>query len=309
MPANAFLTTASIGNREDLIDMIYNVAPTDTPLISMMDKVEATSTTHEWQRDTLDTPANNTTAEGADATYTAITPTQRLSNQTQIARKTFSISDTQEKVRTAGRKSEIRYQTIVKGKALRKDMELSLIENGTQTTGATRQARGLRGWLQTNNSLGATGVAPVSIGGNTAPTDGTLRTFTESHLRDGVRLAYLQGGNPAVLMLHPTIKQNAGATFVGGGTRFVQIADKRLESTFDFYEHDFGTLKVVPNRVMSRTRDAYCVDPDMVALAVLRDMETTELARIGSARNYMIECEYTLEMREERAHSAIRDLQ
>lgn len=309
MPTNAYLTTAAIGNREDLTDVIYNTAPTDTPLINMMDKVEATGVTHEWQRDTLDTPANNSVAEGADATYTAITPTQRLSNQTQIARKTFSVSDTQERVRKAARKSEIRYQTVLKGKALRKDMELSLIENPTLTTGSTRQARGLRGWLQSNNSLGVGGVAPVAIGGNTAPTDGTLRTFGESHLRDGVRLAYLSGGNPTTLMLHPTIKQNAGAAFTGGGTRFVQIADKKLESTFDFYEHDFGTLEVVPNRVMSRTREGYLVDPDMVALAVLRDMETTELARIGAARNYMVETEYTLECREERAHACLRDLQ
>lgn len=309
MPANAFLTTAAIGNREDLIDMIYNVAPTDTPLISMVDKVEATATTHEWQRDTLDTPAVNAVAEGLDATYTAITPTQRLSNQTQIARKTFSVTDTQEKVRKAGRKSEIRYQTVLKGKALRKDMELALVENPTLTTGATRVARGLRGWIQTNNSLGATGVAPVAVGGNTAPTDGTLRTFTEAILRDGVRLAYLAGGNPTTMMVHPTIKQNAGATFTGGGTRFVTIADKRMESTFDFYEHDFGVLKVVPNRVMSRSREAYILDPDMVALAVLRDMQTTELARIGSAQNYMMEAEFTLEMREERAHACLRDLQ
>jgi hypothetical protein len=76
-------------------------------------------------------------------------------------------------VRKAGRKSEIRYQTVLKGKALRKDMELSLIENPTLTTGATRQARGLRGWLQSNNSLGVGGVAPVAIGGNTAPTTTT----------------------------------------------------------------------------------------------------------------------------------------
>jgi hypothetical protein len=248
-------------------------------------------------------------AEGADATYTAVTPTQRLSNQTQIARKTFSVSDTQEKVRKAGRKSEIRYQTVKNGKALRKDMELALIENPTLTTGATRVARGVRGWLQTNNSLGVDGVAPVAVGGNTAPTNGTLRTFTEAILRDGVRLAYLAGGNPDVLMLHPTIKQNAGAAFTGNGTRFVTIADKRMESTFDFYEHDFGTLKIVPNRVMSRTREGYILDPEMMALAVLRDMETTELARIGSAQNYMMEAEFTLEMREERAHAALRDLQ
>jgi len=309
MPANAFLTNAAIGNREDLIDIIYNVAPTDTPFISMMDKVEATAVTHEWQRDTLAAPANNAVAEGADATYTAVAVTQRLSNQTQISRKTFSISDTQEKVRTAGRKSEIRYQTIKQGKELRKDMELALIENPTLTVGATRQARGLRGWLQSNNSLGVSGVAPVSVGGNTAPTNGTLRNFDETILRTGIRLAYLAGGNVSTLMLHPTIKQNMGATFNGGGTKFVSVADKKLTASFDFYEGDFGVIKVVANRVMQSTREAYLVDPDMVALAVLRDMETTELARIGSASNFMLETEYTLECREERAHAALRDLQ
>jgi hypothetical protein len=118
MPTNAFLTTAAIGFREDLIDVIYNTSPADTPFISMIDKVKADAVTHEWQRDVLTAPASNSVAEGADASYTAITPTQRLSNQTQISRKTFSISDTQERIIKAGRKSEIRYQLIKQGKEL-----------------------------------------------------------------------------------------------------------------------------------------------------------------------------------------------
>ena len=205
MPANAFLTTVAIGNREDLIDGIYHTAPTDTPLVSMMDKVQATATTHEWQRDTLDTPANNTTAEGADAIYTAITPTQRLSNQTQISRKTFSVSHTQEKVSKAGRKSDIRMQTVKQGKEMRKDMEVAVVENPTLTTGATRVCRGLRGWTQTNNSLGASpGAAPV-INTNTGPVDGTLRTFTEPLLRTVHRLVYQAGGNATMLMVPPVL--------------------------------------------------------------------------------------------------------
>lgn len=45
LPANTFATYASIGNREDLEDVIYNVAPTDTPFVSQMTertKVKAT---------------------------------------------------------------------------------------------------------------------------------------------------------------------------------------------------------------------------------------------------------------------------
>lgn len=307
MPANTFLTTAAIGNREDLVDIIYNTSPTDTPFISAIDKVQAEATTHEWQRDTLVTPASNAVAEGADASYTAITPKQRLSNQTQIARKTFSVSDTQERVSKAGLKSDIRYQLVKQGKELRKDMELALIENPTLTTGATRVARGLRGWIVTNNSLGATGAAPSFLT-NTAPTDGTPRAFTEALLRTVVLGAYSNGGNPTMLMMAPVQKQVVSSTFTGNGTKFIKGETRELAAAYDVYQSDFGTFKLVPNRVMQRTREAYLVDPDMAALAVLRDMQDQELARIGSARNYMIESEFTLEMREERAHGAVRDL-
>lgn len=308
MPANAFLTNAAIGNREDLVDIIYNTAPTDTPLISAIDKVKATAVTHEWQRDVLATPANNAVAEGADATYNAITPTQRLSNQTQISRKTFSISDTQERVSKAGRKSEIRYQTIKQGKELRKDMELALIENPTLTTGATRQTRGLRGWLVTGSSSGATGATPNFVT-NTAPTDGTLRTFTEALMRSAALSAYTNGGNISMLMVHPSIKQNISATFTGAGTKFIKGETNQLNTAWDVIKTDFGDLDIVPNRVMQRTREAYYIDPDLCALAVLRDMEDQELARIGSARNFMIESEYALEVREERGMACTRDIQ
>lgn len=307
MPANAFLTTAAIGNREDLTDVIWNTAPTDTPLLSSIERVSATAVTHEWQRDVLAAPANNAVAEGADATYTAITPTQRLSNQTQISRKSFSISDTQEAVKTAGRPSDIRYNTVKQGKELKKDMEVACIENPTFTTGATRQTKGLRGFCVTNNSLGASGVAPAFP--NTAPTDGTLRGFTEAILRTIVLGAYNNGGNPKMLMVAPTIKQVMSGGFVGNGTRFVKTEAKKLVSAYDIYESDFGAFDVVPNRCMQRTREAYLVDPDLVALAVLRDMQTDEMARIGSARNFIIESEYALEVREERGLACARDIQ
>jgi hypothetical protein len=308
MPANAFLTNVAIGNREDLVEMIWNTAPTDTPLISMCDKVKADAVTHEWQRDVLATPASNAVAEGADASYTAVTVTQRLSNQTQISRKTFSISDTQERVMKAGRKSEIRYQLVKQGKELRKDMELACLENPTLTTGATRVTRGLRGWVATNNSLGVGGVAPAPLT-NTGPTDGTLRTFTETLLRAAILGAYQNGGNVTALLVHPSMKQTISSTFTGNGTKFIPGQDKELFAAYDVYQSDFGSFKIVPNRVMSRSRDAYLVDPDLVALAVLRDMEDQELARIGAARNYMLETEYALEVREERGLAAVRDIQ
>ncbi len=308
MPANAFLTSAAIGNREDLVDVIWNTAPSDTPLLSSIDKVDATAVTHEWQRDVLRAPGTaSLVAEGADATYTAVTPTQRLSNPCQINRVTFSISDTQEVVKKAGRPSEIRYQTVKQGKELRKDMELAAIENPVFVAAGTRQARGLRGWCATNPGLGAGGVAP-NISTNVGPTDGTLRALTEPLLRTAILGAYSNGGDVDMLMVTPSHKQTISTTFTGNGQKFIKGEDRKLQAAYDIYYGDFGDFKIVPNRNMVRTREAYLVDDSLVAVAMLRDMKSEELARIGSARNFMIESEWTMEFREERGLAAIRDL-
>lgn len=308
MPANAYLTSAAIGNREDLTDVIWNTAPSETPLMSSIDKVQASGVTHEWQRDTLRAPGTaSLVAEGADATYTAVTPTQRLSNPCQINRVTFSISDTQEAVKKAGRSSEVRYQTVKQGKELRKDMELAAIENPVFVASGTRQTRGLRGWTTTNPGLGVSGVAP-NISTNVAPTDGTLRALTEALLRTAVLGSFNNGGNATMLMVTPSHKQTISSTFTGNGTKFIKGEDRKLQAAYDIYNSDFGDFKIVPNRNMVRTREAYLVDGDLAAVAMLRDMKSEELARIGSARNFMIESEWALQLREERGMAAIRDL-
>ena len=52
-PTNTFDTYDSIGEREDLSDVIYNISPTDTPFLSSAAKTKATAVLHEWQTDSL----------------------------------------------------------------------------------------------------------------------------------------------------------------------------------------------------------------------------------------------------------------
>ena len=47
MPTNTFNTYEAIGNREDLIDKIYKTSPTETPLLSSMERVKASAVNHE----------------------------------------------------------------------------------------------------------------------------------------------------------------------------------------------------------------------------------------------------------------------
>lgn len=44
---NTFLTYSSIGNREDLTDLIKNISPTKTPFMSAIGTTEASAVTHE----------------------------------------------------------------------------------------------------------------------------------------------------------------------------------------------------------------------------------------------------------------------
>lgn len=308
-PTNTFQTYQAKGAREDLANVIYRIAPTETPFLSAIAKVDSEATFHEWQTQDLASAGANAQIEGDDATNIAATPTVRLGNYTQIMTKTVVTSGTQDEVKKAGRGSELSYQVSLKGLELKRDMEFALCQNSTFNAGAAgtaRQLRGLEGWVATNADYGVGGAAPVYNGGNTAPTDGTARAFTESSLKTVLQLIWVQGGKPDLLMMGGTQKQTF-STFTGGSTRYDVSEDKKVTAAVDVYISDFGTIKAVPNR-FQRARTAFAVQTDMFALATLRPMRTVPLAKTGDSEKRMLITEVTLEARQEKSSGAIRDL-
>ena len=105
-----FRTYTAIGQREDLSNTIFNIAPTETPVVSSIGKTKATATYHEWQTDTLAAASAGGLVEGADASGASDTHTVRVGNRTQIQGKTVHISGTLDAVDKAGRKTETAYQ-------------------------------------------------------------------------------------------------------------------------------------------------------------------------------------------------------
>jgi hypothetical protein len=305
VPTNTYQSTAAVGNREDLTDMIYRITPTDTPFMSMIGKGKATSTKHEWQTQALATPSNNVRSEGDDASNGAVTPTVRLNNYTQISDKTVQVSGTQEAVVSAGRKSEMGTQMMLKSLELRNDMEVGLTQNNVAVTGAARQSRGLVGFLGDNVDAGAGYVAPNYVT-NVAQTDGTQAAFTESRLKNALQKIYTAGGDPSVIMLPPLAKQTF-STFTGGNTRQDKSEDKKVVAATDVYVSDFGDLKAVPNRRM-RTRDVAILQPDMWAVAFLRPFFTQDLAKTGDSIRKQLLVEYTLEAKNPAANGAVVDI-
>lgn len=305
---NTFTTYAAIGQREDLSDVIDIISPTDTPFYSMLKKSKASARFFEWQTDALAAAANNAQIEGDDVTsFTAVTPTTRWGNYTQISTKNFIISDTEEVVDKAGRKSEIAHQTKKKLAELKRDAETALIGNTTFNAGAlgtARQTRGLAGWI-TQGSVGAgAGVFPVPST-NTAPVAGTPRAFTEALVKSAMQVAYTAGGAPTTLLVRPSDKVLASA-FAGNATRFEQADSGELNAAFDVYVTDFGRLKIVPDRFQDAA--AYLIDPEHVSFKTLRNVERKPLAKTGDAEKMLLTWEYGLQVDNKDAHAQVRDL-
>lgn len=302
-PTNTFLTTAAIGNREDLTDAIYRISPTQTPVLNMASKTKATNTLHEWQTQDLAAAASNAQAEGDNASAKTVTPTVRLNNRTQISTKTVIVSGTQQAMNPAGRKDELAYQLALASAELKRDMELGLTQNDVLAT-SPRQSRGLRGWVVDNvNNNGGT---LASYTANTGYTPGTQRAFTEAQVKDVLQKQYTAGGEPDTIMLAPTAKQTF-STFTGNATRFDKSEDAKLYASVDFYVSDFGTLQAVPNRFQA-ARDVFLLQSDKLAIAYLRPFQTVELAKTGDADQRELIVEYTLECRAPKANGAVYDI-
>lgn len=77
-------TYLAVGNREDLIDIITNISPDDTPLYSKFGRATATGMTHSWLTDSLGTPGVNKHLEDADFALSAATARVKLDNNVQI---------------------------------------------------------------------------------------------------------------------------------------------------------------------------------------------------------------------------------
>lgn len=314
IPTNTFTKYDAIGIREDLSDVISNISPTDTPFLSNIKTTSCNSTQFDWQTDSLAAAASNANIEGDDTTAAAVAPTVRYVNYTQIFKKSFTISGTEEVVKKAGRKSEIAYQTAKRGKELKRDQEKAFTGTAVAVAGNTTTARvtaGFDTWLFTNDTNGTSGTQYTFSGGvpTTARTDGTDRAWSETLLKAALLLQYNSGGEVSMLMVSPTKKQETSA-FAGIAVNRYNVNGAKpgvVIGAVDIYVSDFGNVEIVPNRFMP-TDLAYLIDPSQAKKRVLRPYFAEQLAKTGDAEKWHMIEEAGLEVTNEAAHAVVRDL-
>jgi hypothetical protein len=307
-----------IGQREDLSDVIYDISPQDTPIMSSIGKSKATAVYHEWQTDSLAAATTaNAQIEGADATDATVTATTRIGNYTQIVGKTIRVSGTLEAVDKAGRKSEKAYQMAKAAAEMKRDIETIITANQGQSAGDATTARvmgSLLSYIKTNSSVNGTsvtGVDPTTIGVSTR-TDGTTRIFTETLLKDVIQKVFVSGGTPTLAVMRPALKQKVSG-FTGNAAYRVNtdnsVGNVTVVAGADLYQSDFGILSLIPDRFLrSEDREVLILDPEYAALAYLRPFQTKDLAVNGDSERSQLIAELTLEVRNEAAHGIVADL-
>jgi len=291
----AFQTYTQKGNREDLLDIIVNISPTETPMLSGFGKGKASGTLHEWMTDSLAAGSDGRVIEGAVFTAVALAARTRVGNYCQINRRSFEVSDTLDAVDKAGVKGgEYEYQLAKALKIMATDMEVDIVSgvSGAGTTAAARKSRGVLSFISSNVETGSA-------------TPGT-QALTESMYNDSLQTIFDSGGNPDTTYANGFQKRQISA-FTASQTRNIEASSKKLIASIDVYESDFGMQRIILDRYMTSTIIAQ-LQKEMWKIAMLRPVKHTPIAKVGSSRRGMTEAEWTLESLNEAASGKITEL-
>lgn len=320
--ANTFTTTQAVGNREELSDVVSRITPEDTPIYSMIKKGKCVSVHPEWETDELAAPAENIVPEGEEYNFGAITPPARMGNYTQILRKEWILSKTQEVVSEAGNVQKRKYQKLKKGIEIRKDVEYAIVATNASVGGATREFGSLNTWITTNVDRGNTGTNGgfnSGTGLTVAPGPGTQRAFDKTIMDKVMQLGYNNGANFKSVVVSPYVK-SVFVTFMSNAAvapfRYSVSSkgdDRTIIANADYYEGPFGRVAVIPNRVMAGSatlaRNAFYIDPEFISFLWLRKIQEDKgLAKTGDADKGVIIGEGTLKIHNEKGLGVAADL-
>ena len=300
-------------NREDLGTVLWDVSPTDTPVLTMCGKTTATATAHDWVNDSLEAPAANAKLEGGDMVAVDIADRSRLSNYTQIMTKNATVSGTQEKVlKGGGIKSEMAYQMARRLKALKNDGEFAIVGQSLAKAGGnttTARAMGsLDSYLVTNNQLESGSSAVAGNGADVSDFSGSNVALTETILQTALTAVYDNGDSGSTINCVTTSGSKVAISgFTGADTRYTTTDDKKLVNSIDVYVGDFHTVQIIPDR-KCLANTTFLISPEYLKCAELRPAHSFDLAKAGDSMKKQIVWEWTLEVCNEKAHCLIGDL-
>jgi len=269
--------------REDLLDVLRNLTPTDYQLITGLGTSTASQIRHETLIKTLNAVKTNAMIEGADATYFALTNPTRLANYTQIFTQGYQVTDTERAVNSAAFNDRFSLEATDAMRMIKADMEYAVMR-GSLVSGSGTAARQLRG---VKNSLSlVTNQSGISL--------------TEKILNDYFNWVWDNGTEVNAVYAPMYIKRKIAA-FTGGSTvKNSEVTDRRLINSVDVYEADAAKMvKLFAHRYVTISSDTNYdivgLNEDLWKIAYLRKPAITAMPKTGDSTKGNIVAEATLE--------------
>lgn len=291
------VTYDDASRREDLLDLVGDITPDDTPLATMLKTSTAKDTIHQWMEDYITPPTSVTNAaEGAAATYVALTQPVRRTNLTAILTQTFRVSGTERATDPGNGQDPLDYQKAKALKTWKMNQELNLVNGSTSglVSGASGTARGMAGLINVITTL------------YTARNSGT--SLSETEFQDMHQDSWTQGGtdNSFDLVLVPFGLKRKIDGFTAGATKYVDQSDKKLTQPVAIYETSAGVARIMQSRYVPGAAATpgprfLGIKEDLYRVAYLRKPFSEMLSKDGDRENGQIVGEFTLEFLAERS--------
>lgn len=275
--------------KEDLLNFITNLSPTENQLATGLKKSKANSSVHSWLVDEYDAVTTTSTdkkeVEGEDFGAGDVVNPTRLSNYTQIIRQDWKVSGTEQATAHAGMQSPKAYHMAKSMVAWKQKLEWSLV-NGVAAAGDASTAREMGGIF---DQVTTNKVANAATDFTEALMNGYFKSVWETSAKapDAV---YVGGDGKQVI-----------SGFTAGSTKNVESKDKRLINTVDVYESDFGVVKLFLHRFVDDvlaaggTGNIMILREDTWAIASLREPNNFDAPKGGDYEKGAILGEATLE--------------
>lgn len=282
--------------REDLLDIITNLSPTEDQLATGLQKSKATSSVHSWLVDSYDatttSSADKKAVEGADYGAGDVVNPTRKTNYTQIIKQDWKVSGTEQATTHAGMQSPKAYHMAKSMVHWKHKLEWSLI-NGVAAAGSASVAREMGGIFDqvTTNKIANAAVA-----------------FTETLMNDYFGQVWGVSSKAPDAVYVGAKGKRVISGFTAGSTKNINSSDKRLINTVDVYESDFGVVKLFLHRFVNDvlaaadTGNIMVLREDTWAIANLREPNNFDAPKGGDYEKGAIIGETTLEGRYEKAN-------
>src|SRR3990167_9908390 len=236
--AYGLITYQDTGRREDLLDLIGDVSPDETPLMTLLPDKSASQTLHEWLTFNIGRPTSVTSdVEGGDATYSDLTQPSRLTNIIQNIRQSVRVSGDEETVSVAGSSSPFAFQKAQALRQWKNKAEYALIMGtlASGSSGVARQMKSLRGWVTTNYTNRDSGTS-----------------FSETEIDDMVNDVWTKVNPDYVfdMFLMPYKIKSKVAGFSGNSTRTVPADSKKLVRDILVYTSAGGDHKIMAQKAI-----------------------------------------------------------